>query len=54
MPREYVAFYNGDRPHQRLDGDAPDGRAVESEHDGDVIGVPMLGGLHHRYTRAAA
>ncbi len=52
--REYVAFYNEDRPHQGLDGDAPDGRAVESEREGEVIGVPVLGGLHHRYTRAAA
>ncbi len=52
--REYVRYYNGDRPHQGLDGDAPDGRAVESEHEGDVIGVRVLGGLHHRYTRAAA
>jgi transposase InsO family protein len=49
--REYVGYYNEARTHQGLDGDAPDGRAVES--GGEVVGEPVLGGLHHRYLRAS-
>jgi len=50
--REYVAYYNAARCHQSLDGDAPEPRPVESGR-GTVRAVPHLGGLHHRYTRAA-
>lgn len=49
--REYVEYYNNDRPHQSLDGNAPVPRAVEDI--GQVIATPVLGGLHHRYSRAA-
>jgi len=46
-------YYNTARTHQSLDGDAPDGRAVEPP-PGDIVEVPMVGGLHHRYARRAA
>ncbi|MEE8105019.1 MAG: hypothetical protein V3T86_05745 [Planctomycetota bacterium] len=50
--REYVAYYNESRCQMALDGDAPEPR--ETEHgDGPVIAKPILGGLHHRYSRAA-
>jgi transposase InsO family protein len=51
--RKYAEYYNTARTHQSLDGDAPDGRAVEFP-PGDIVEVPMVGGLHHRYTRRAA
>jgi len=51
--REYVAYYNGVRPHDSLDGDSPMGRDVEPPSSGRVVAVPQVGGLHHRYTRAA-
>jgi len=48
---EYAAYYNESRTHQSLDGNAPLPRSVERE--GEVFAMPVLGGLHHRYSRAA-
>jgi len=50
--REYVKYYNEARTHQSLDGNAPELRVVASV--GEVVGAPVLGGLHHRYSRTAA
>ena len=52
--REYVAYYNADRPHMSLDGDAPMRRDVQPPSTGRVVAIPRLGGLHHRYARVAA
>ena len=52
--REYAKFYNEDRPHMSLNDDSPAGRAVEPPEAGNIIALPRLGGLHHRYTRRAA
>lgn len=51
--RDDARFYNDDRPHMSLDGDAPAGRALEGPDARDVIALPRVGGLHHRYSRAA-
>ena len=48
---EYVEYYNESRPHQSLDRNSPAPREVESI--GEVTAKPVLGGLHHRYFRAA-
>jgi transposase InsO family protein len=45
----YVANYNQFRPHRALRKDAPLGRAVQ--WIGDIIAIPVLGGLHHQYDR---
>jgi transposase InsO family protein len=45
----YADYYNHDRTHLALRKDAPRFRAVEA--DGDIVSRPILGGLHHRYTR---
>jgi len=50
---EYVRYYNESRTHMSLAGNSPIPRKVESPSEGDVLAVPYLGGLHHRYTRAA-
>lgn len=52
--RQYAKYYNEDRPHMSLAGDAPVGREVERPENGNVVAIPRLGGLHHRYTRRAA
>jgi transposase InsO family protein len=52
--REYAKFYNEERTHMSLDGDAPAGRPVEPCENGTVIALPRVGGLHHRYVRRAA
>ena len=50
---EYVSYYNESRTHQSLDGNSPVPRDVESAEQGQVVSFPYLGGLHHRYRRAA-
>jgi putative transposase len=52
--RDYVEYYHTSRTHLSLDKDAPETRAVEHAVDGKVVALPMVGGLHHRYTRQAA
>jgi len=48
--RDYVDYYNTERVHTSI-GDAPVGRPVESRPSSGarVVGVPRIGGLHHRY-----
>jgi putative transposase len=50
---EYVRYYNESRTHMSLEGHSPVPRKIEPPSKGDVVAVPYLGGLHHRYTRAA-
>jgi len=52
--REYLEYYHSSRTHLALDKDAPELREPESIDGGKVIALPMVGGLHHRYTRSAA
>jgi hypothetical protein len=37
-----------------LNNNAPVQRDVEPPERGDVVSLPLVGGLHHRYTRQAA
>ena len=50
----YFQYYHAVRPHRGLSHDSPIPRPVESPERGDVIEMPLLGGLHHHYLRAAA
>jgi transposase InsO family protein len=50
--KEYVAYYHEDRTHLGLRKDTPNGR-VRLAISGRVTAIPRLGGLHHRYHRAA-
>jgi len=52
--RKYLEYYHGSRTHLALCKDAPEARERESNSGGKVIALPMVGGLHHRYTRRAA
>ena len=51
--KEYVGYYNESRAHQSLAGNSPVPREVEAPSQGEVVSFPFLGGLHHRYARAA-
>ncbi len=51
--REYAAYYNEARTHLSLEGDAPISRTREASPATRLRATPVLGGLHHRYTRAA-
>ena len=50
--KSYQNYYHGVRCHQGLDGNAPEPRPVEPPSLGTVRSEPMVGGLHHRYSRA--
>jgi putative transposase len=57
LMREYISYYHQDRVHDSLAKDTPEQRSIEHRPAADaaVMGVPRLGGLHHRYGwRAAA
>ena len=55
MLRAYMAdYYHSFRTHLSLDKDSPERRPVEPPESGNVVELPLLGGLHHRYTRRAA
>jgi hypothetical protein len=51
----YVRYYNAERVHTRL-RDAPEDRPTETRPspDAQVVGLPRVGGLHHRYVRREA
>jgi hypothetical protein len=49
-----LEYYHGSRTHLALGKDAPLPRERESIDGGNVVALPMVGGLHHRYTRRAA
>jgi hypothetical protein len=50
----YVAYYLRSRTHLSVNKDAPISRHVASPADGDIVAIPEVGGLHHRYERHAA
>ena len=50
--RSYATYYNESRTHLSLDRNSPSPRLVDGG-PGNVIALPHLGGLHHRYARAA-
>jgi putative transposase len=54
--REYVRYFNHNRPHQGLAQRIPvvsGGGQVHAVTGGHVRAIPVLGGLHHAYARAA-
>ena len=51
--RSYFDYYHDSRTHLSLARNAPNPREVEWPSQGKVVAIPQVGGLHHRYTRAA-
>lgn len=51
---DYLEYYHQSRSHLSLGKDPPEPRAVERPALGDVLELPQVGGLHHRYERRAA
>ena len=45
----YSTYYNGTRTHLGLNEDAPLRRAIERSET--IVATPILGRLHHRYSR---
>ena len=50
---EYFDYYHNSRCHLSLDRNSPTPREVEPPSQGKVISIRQVGGLHHRYSRAA-
>ena len=50
---DYFDYYHNSRPHLSLDRNSPTPRKVEPPSQGQVIAIGQVGGLHHRYSRAA-
>jgi putative transposase len=50
---EYVDYFSGARPHQGIGQRIPDPREDDpdrvGERNGHIVGLPVLGGLHHDY-----
>ena len=55
--REYLEdYYHTARPHQGLGGEKPipPKEANTGAGDGELMTIPVVGGLHHPYQRRAA
>jgi transposase InsO family protein len=52
--RDYVIYYHGSRTHLGLEKDCPRSRPIEPPDLGPIRIEPMVGGLHHRYSRQVA
>jgi hypothetical protein len=48
---EYVRYHNAARPHQGIHQQTP--VPAERSAEGNIVALPVLGGLHHEYRRAA-
>jgi transposase InsO family protein len=48
----YIGYYHASRLHLSLEKDSPTPRAAQSV--GNIVAIPQVGGLHHRYERRAA
>jgi hypothetical protein len=46
---KYATYYYEMRTHASLEKDAPCTRPMK--RFGDIVALPILGGLHHRYAR---
>ena len=49
----YFVYYHESRTHLSLNRNSPIEREVDPPRNGRVIAIPQVGGLHHRYRRAA-
>jgi putative transposase len=50
----YLMYYHSARTHLSLGKDSPAPRPVERLDQGRIVETPLVGGLHHRYSRLAA
>ena len=53
---EFVAYYHDDRTHLALAKETPGRRSVSISRSiaDEIVALPRVGGLHHRYERRAA
>jgi hypothetical protein len=51
---QYLDYYHQSRTHRALAQDCPVPRPVMTPDQESVVEFPLVGGLHHLYTRQAA
>jgi transposase InsO family protein len=51
--KSYSIYYHEARTHLSLDKQSPVPRSIEPPDQGKVVAIPLVGGLHHEYRRAA-
>jgi transposase InsO family protein len=49
--KKYVDYYNDDRCHLAIGRDSPNGRKTQKKpsRNAEIVAIPKLGGLQHRY-----
>jgi transposase InsO family protein len=52
--QSFLEYYHRSRTHLGLQKDTPEPRLIQTPELGQVISIPEVGGLHHRYERRAA
>jgi hypothetical protein len=52
--RSYFVYYERSRTQLSLGKDAPISRPIQPAAMSRVVGIPQVGGLHHRYERVVA
>lgn len=52
--KAFTDYYHRTRTHLGLEKDTPEPRPIQSPSAGQIIAIPEVGGLHHRYERRAA
>jgi transposase InsO family protein len=52
--RSFADYYHRSRTHLGLQKDTPESRPVQAAEAGQIMAIPQVGGLHHRYERRAA
>jgi len=50
----FLDYYYRSRTHLALEKDSPEPRCVQPADAGQIVAIPQVGGLHHRYERRAA
>jgi hypothetical protein len=50
----YFDYYLGSRTHPFSAKEAPTTRVVQRPEAGEIVEIPQVGGLHHRYERRTA
>jgi putative transposase len=50
----FTNYYHRSRTHLDLEKDTPEPRPIQPRSSGQIIAIPEVGGLHHRYERHAA
>jgi hypothetical protein len=52
--KPYLEYYEPSRTQLLLGKDAPISRPIQPRAVGRIVGIPQVGGLHHRHERVAA